>query len=58
MLTLIDEFTKEGLALEAKRRFTSLDVIEFLSDLFIARGLPEYIRSDNGLEFTSQVIRK
>jgi putative transposase len=58
VLTLIDEFTKESLALEAKRRFTSLDVIEVLSDLFITRGLPEYIRSDNGPEFTSQVIRK
>ena len=58
VLTLIDEFSKESLALEAKRRFTSLDVIEVLSDLFITRGLPEYIRSDNGPEFTSQAIRK
>ena len=57
-MTLIDEFSKESLALEAKRRFTSLDVIEVLSDLFITRGLPEYIRSDNGPEFTSQAIRK
>ena len=58
VLTLIDEFTKESLALEARRRFTSLDVIEVLSDLFITRGLPEYIRSDNGPEFTSQAIQK
>ena len=58
VLTLIDEFSKESLALEAKRRFTSLGVIEVLSDLFITRGLPEYIRSDNGSEFTSQAIRK
>lgn len=58
VLTLIDEFSKESLALEAKRRFTSLDVIEVLSELFITRGLPEYIRSDNGPEFTSQAIRK
>jgi transposase InsO family protein len=57
-LTLIDEFSRESLALEVKRRFTSLDVIEVLSDLFITRGLPEYIRSDNGPEFTSKPIQK
>ena len=58
ILTLIDEFSKESLALEAKRRFPSLDVIEVLSELFITRGLPEYIRSDNGPEFTSKAIQK
>jgi len=57
VLTLIDEFSRESLALEVKRRFTSLDVIEVLSDLFITRGLPEYIRSDNGPEFTSKAIQ-
>lgn len=57
VLTLIDEFSRENLALEVKRRFTSLDVIEVLSDLFITRGLPEYIRSDNGPEFTSKAIQ-
>ena len=58
VLTLIDEFSRESLALEVKRRFTSLDVIEVLSGLFITRGLPEYIRSDNGPEFTSKAIQK
>ena len=39
-------------------KFTSLDVIEVLSELFITRGLPKHIRSDNGLEFTSRAIRQ
>ena len=58
ILTLIDEFSRESLALEVKRRFASLDVIEVLSELFITRGLPKYIRSDNGPEFTSRAIRQ
>ncbi|MEE3347045.1 MAG: integrase core domain-containing protein, partial [Nitrospinota bacterium] len=41
-----------------RRRFTSLDVIEVLSELFITRGLPNHIRSDNGPEFTSRAIRQ
>lgn len=56
ILTLIDEYSKESLALEPKRRFTSMDVIEVLSDLFVTQGLPQYIRSDNGPEFTSKAI--
>lgn len=58
ILTLIDEYSKESLALEPKRRFTSMDVIEVLSDLFVTWGLPQYIRSDNGPEFTSKAIQK
>ena len=50
--------TGEAWATEAKRRFTSMGVIEVLSELFITRGLPEYIRSDNGPEFTPKAIRK
>ena len=41
-----------------RRKFTSLDVIEVLSELFITRGLPKHIRSDNGPEFTSRAIRQ
>jgi putative transposase len=41
-----------------RRTFTSLDVIEVLSELFITRGLPKHIRSDNGPEFTSRAIRQ
>ena len=57
MLTLIDEFTRECLAIDVARRMTSEDVLERLSDLFIHRGPPEYIRSDNGPEFTAHRVR-
>ena len=40
-----------------RRRFTSLDLIEVLSELFITRGLPKHIRSDNGPEFTAKAVR-
>ena len=41
-----------------RRKFTSFDVIEVLSELFITRGLPKHIRSDNGPKFTSRAIRQ
>ena len=55
--TLIDEFTRECLAIDVARRMTSEDVLERLSDLFIQRGPPEYIHSDNGPEFTAHLMR-
>ena len=58
MLTVIDEFTRECLAIDVARRLTSEDVLERLSDLFIHRGVPEYIRSDNGAEFTATKVRE
>jgi len=58
MLTLIDEFTRECLAITVARQMQSLDVIETLADLFIRRGRPVYLRSDNGSELTSQLIRE
>ena len=58
MLTVIDEFTRECLAIDVARRLTSEDVLERLSDLFIRRGVPEHIRSDNGAEFTAKKIRE
>ena len=57
MLTLIDEFTRECLAIDASRRMTSEDVLELFSDLLIQRGPPEYIRSDNGPKFTAHRLR-
>jgi len=57
MLTLIDEFTRECLAIDVARRLTSEDVLERLSDLFIQRGTPDDIRSDNGPEFTAHRVR-
>ncbi len=57
MLTLIDEYTRECLAIDVARRLTSEDVLERLSDLFIRRGIPAHIRSDNGSEFTAGPVR-
>lgn len=58
MLTLIDEHTRECLAIDTARRLKSQDVLERLSDLFIRRGVPKYIRSDNGPEFTAKKVRE
>ena len=57
LLTLVDEFTRECLAIDVARRLRSDDVLERLSWLFATRGVPDYIRSDNGPEFTAQVVR-
>jgi transposase InsO family protein len=58
ILTVIDEFTRERLGTFARRKFTSFDAIEVLSELFIIRGLPKHIRTDNGPKFTSRAIRQ
>ena len=58
ILTMIDEYTRECLAINISRHSNSLEIIEGLFELFIFRGIPEYIRSDNGPEFTSKTIRK
>jgi len=46
-LNLIDEFTRECLAIRVRRKLNSTDVIDVLTDQFILRGVPSYIRSDN-----------
>jgi len=58
VLTIIDEYTRESLALLVSRRSTWQDVIDQLFNLFVLRGIPEHIRSDNGTEFTAREIRK
>ena len=58
MLTVIDEFTRECLAIDVARRLTSDDVLERLSDLFVRRGVPGHIRSGNGPEFTAKAVRE
>jgi putative transposase len=58
MLTLIDEHTRECLAIDVARNLKSEDVLERLSDLFVRRGVPAYIRSDNGSEFTATAVRQ
>ena len=57
MLNVIDEFTHECLAIRIDRRLKSIDVIDVLSDLFILRGVPEHIRSDNGPEFVAKAVQ-
>ena len=57
MLTLIDEYTRECLSIDVARKLNSEDVLERLTDLFVRRGAPAYIRSDNGSEFTAKQVR-
>jgi transposase InsO family protein len=57
-LNLLDEFTRECLAIRVKRKLNSIDVIDVLTDQFILRGVPFYIRSDNGPEFIAEAVRK
>ena len=56
VLNIIDEYTRECLWILVKRRITSQDVIDRLFELFILKGIPEHIRSDNGPEFTAKAI--
>jgi putative transposase len=58
MLNLIDEFTRDCLAIRPRRRLNSRNVIEVLADAMIERGIPEHIPSDNGPEFVAQDLRK
>ena len=58
LLTVIDEYTRECLAIHVARRITSHDVLMTLADLFLEYGVPEHIRSDNGPEFVATVIRE
>jgi len=58
ILTLIDEYTRECLALRVARRLNHRDVIETLSEVMLWRGIPEHIRSDNGPEFVAQPLRE
>ncbi len=57
MLTVVDEYTRECLAIDVERRADSMSVLERLAALFVERGVPEYIRSDNGPEFTARLVR-
>jgi len=57
LLTLIDEFTRECLAIDIGRKLNSEDVLSRLAELFVYKGIPEYIRSDNGSEFTAKAVR-
>ena len=58
MLTIIDEYTRECLAIKVDRKLNSTDVVDTLLDLFVMHGVPDYIRSDNGSEFTARLVRE
>ena len=57
MLNVVDEFTRECLAIRIDRKLNSTAVIDVLTDLFIRRGVPGHIRSDNGPEFVAKAVR-
>jgi transposase InsO family protein len=57
MLNVVDEFTHECLAIRVARKLKGADVIDVLSDLFVLRGAPTHVRSDNGPEFAAQAVQ-
>ena len=57
LLTVIDEYTRECLAIQVARQLRSDDVLQLLAELFALRGTPEHLRSDNGPEFCAQAVR-
>ena len=58
MLVVIDEYSREALAIDVKRQYRAFDVLECLAELFLRHGPPTFIRSDNGPEFTASVVRE
>ena len=58
LLTVMDEYTRECLAIRAARSIRSPDVIETLAQVMLTRGVPDHIRSDNGPEFTARAVRE
>ena len=57
MLCVVDEFTREALAIRVARELSSADVIDVLADLFLAQGTPAHIRSDQGPEFIAEAVK-
>jgi len=57
LMTLIDEFTRECLAIRVARRINSFGVIDTMADVMLERGVPDHIRSDNGAEMTAKIVR-
>ena len=58
MLVVVDEFSRECLAIRVARKLKATDVIDVLSDLFILCGVPGHIRSDNGPEFVAKAVQE
>ena len=57
MLNIMDEYSRECLKIHIDRRVKAADVVYALSEVFVERGVPEYLRSDNGSEFTADFVR-
>jgi transposase InsO family protein len=57
MLNVVDEFTRQCIEIRVARKLKGVDVIDVLSDLFILRGVPGHIRSDNGPEFVAKAVQ-
>ena len=57
LLTIVDEYTRECLAIDVERKLNSENVLERLGELFVHRGIPAHLRSDNGAEFTAVAVR-
>jgi putative transposase len=57
MMTLVDEYSREALAIRVERRLASMQVIETLADVMVIKGVPEFIRSDNGPEMTAKEVK-
>ena len=58
MLIMVDEYTRESLVIDVRRQFKSENVLARLAELFIFKGTPDYIRSDNGPEFIAKALRE
>lgn len=58
MLTVVDEYTRECLAIKVERKLGSNQVLDVLADLFVKRGSPQFIRSDNGPEFCALAVKQ
>ena len=57
ILNIIDEYSRECLVIHVARKISAYDVLDQLADLFILRGIPDFIRSDNGPEFIAEILR-
>ena len=55
---MVDEYTRECLAIRVERRMRSIDVLDQLADRFLARGVPDQVRSDHGSEITATLVRE
>ena len=58
LMPIVDEYTRECLAIDVSTSITSRDVIERLDALFLERGRPAHLRSDNGPEFVAEAVKR